>query len=85
MKHNTAAASRGSNPRHAVVVYSLIDATEFYIKMKWQNHQERNENDQLNPEEEGYEKWVKSTKDLPGVSAAGLQIMNRYSENGLRG
>lgn len=85
MKHNAATASCDSNFRCAVVVYSLIDPTEFYIKMKWQNHQERNENDQQNPEEEEFEKGVKATKDLPGVSATGLQIMNRYTGNGLRG
>lgn len=68
-----------------VVVRSLVDPTELYIKMKWQNHQEGNENGQLNPEEEEYKKGVKLTNVLPGVSATGLQITNRYTRKGQRG
>lgn len=68
------ASGRGPNITNSRSVQSHR-SPEFYTEEKWQNHQERNENDQQKPEEEECEKGVKTTKELPEVSATGLRFM----------
>lgn len=72
------ASGRGPNIINTVTVYCVHRSPEFYIEEKWQNHQERNENDQQKPGEEQCEKGVKNTKELPEVSATVLRFVKRY-------